>query len=256
MTDAPHISGLRISREDMSLLIRGAAIDVAPHRHHALQIAVGLSGPFRFECSGTAEMYDGVIVAPEAEHRLDSLGRDVAVLLAEPELTASRMASERLLGSASFAPLPHGDAERLRALCQQAELPSPAQALALVAPGARPPGALDPRIAALQEKLRALPEKRATLGELAAALGLSESRLTHLFRQETGVSLRRYLLWLRLGDAMTRALSGVSLTEAAHAAGFSDSAHLSRTCRDMFGINPQAVARHSRFVQAGNGRGS
>lgn len=256
MTGTPHISTLRISREDMSLLIRGATIDVAPHRHHALQIAVGLSGPFRFECGGMAEMYDGVIVAPETEHRLDSLGRDVAVLLAEPELAASRMASERLLGGASFAPLPAGDAERLRAFCQQPELPSPVQALALVAPDAPSPRALDPRIAALQEKLRALPEKRATLGELAAALGLSESRLTHLFRQETGVSLRRYLLWLRLGDAMARALSGTSLTEAAHASGFSDSAHLSRTCREMFGINPQAVARHSRFVQAGNGSGT
>lgn len=119
-----------------------------------------------------------------------------------------------------------------------------------------PPRALDPRIAALREKLRALPEKRATLGELAAELGLSESRLTHLFKQETGVSLRRYMLWLRLSDAMARALSGASLTEAAHASGFSDSAHLSRTCREMFGINPQAVARHSRFVQAENGSGT
>lgn len=256
MTDAPYISTLRISREDMSLLIRGAAIDVAPHRHHALQIAVGLSGPFRFESGGTAELYKSVIVAPEAEHRLDSLGREVAVLLAEPELAVSRAASERLLGGASFARLPTGDAECFRALCRQADLPSPAQVLALVAPGARPPSALDPRIAALQEKLRALPEKRATLGELAAELGLSESRLTHLFKQETGVSLRRYLLWLRLSDAMARALSGVSLTEAAHAAGFSDSAHLSRTCRGMFGINPQAVARHSRFVQAGNASGT
>ncbi|MBX3506961.1 MAG: helix-turn-helix transcriptional regulator [Parvibaculum sp.] len=256
MTDAPHISGLRISREDMSLLIRGAAIDVAPHRHHALQIAIGLAGPFRFECGEAADMYEGIIVAPGAKHRLDSLGRDVAVLLAEPELAASRAARERLPGGASFAPLPAGDAERLRALCRQTELPSPAQVLAHVAPGAPPPRALDPRIAALQEGLRALPEKRATLGELAAELGLSESRLTHLFKQETGVSLRRYLLWLRLSDAMARALSGVSLTEAAHASGFSDSAHLSRTCRDMFGINPQAVARHSRFIQAGNGSGT
>lgn len=239
----------------MSLLVRGAAIDVAPHRHHALQIAVGLAGPFRFECGGTADMYEGVIVAPGAEHRLDSLGGEVAVLLAEPELTASRAVSTRLLGGKSFAPLPADEAERFRALCQQADLPSPAQVLALVAPGAPPPSALDPRIAALQEKLRALPEKRAALGELAAELGLSESRLTHLFKRETGVSFRRYLLWLRLSDAMARALSGTSLTEAAHTAGFSDSAHLSRTCRDMFGINPQAVARHSRFVQAGNGGG-
>lgn len=201
-------------------------------------------------------MFDGVIVAPETEHRLDSLGREVAVLLAEPELPASRAASTRLLGGKSFVPLPAGEAERFRTICQQEELPSPATTLSLLAPGAPLPRALDSRIAALQEKLRTLPDKRATLGEIAAELGLSESRLTHLFKQETGVSFRRYLLWLRLGDAMARALSGAPLTEAAHASGFSDSAHLSRTCREMFGINPQAVARHSRFVQAGGGSGS
>lgn len=250
MTDAPYISQLRIAREDMSLLIRGAAIDVAPHRHHALQIAAGLASPFRFECGDTSGVFSGVIVAPETEHRLESLGGEVAVLLAEPELTASRAVSTRLLGGKSFAPLPADEAERIRALCQQEELPSPATVLNLLAPGARRPRVLDPRIVALQEKLRALPEKRAMLGEIAAELGLSESRLTHLFKEETGVSFRRYLLWLRLGDAMARALSGAPLTEAAHASGFADSAHLSRTCREMFGINPQAVARHSRFVQA------
>ncbi|MFC9966750.1 AraC family transcriptional regulator [Nocardia ignorata] len=31
---------------------------------------------------------------------------------------------------------------------------------------------------------------------------------------------------------------GGSLTEAAHAAGFADSAHLTRTCRELIGITP------------------
>ncbi|HAC57118.1 helix-turn-helix transcriptional regulator [Parvibaculum sp.] len=250
MTETPRLSGLRISREDMSLLIRGATIDVAPHRHHALQIAVGTAGPFQFECRETTNMFDGIIVAPETPHRLDSLGGEVAVLLLEPELGAVREARGRLLGDRPFAPLPAEMADKLRALCFQKDLPSPTQALSAISTGPSSPRALDPRIAGLQEKLRTLPQKRVALADLAAELGLSESRLTHLFKQETGVSLRRYMLWLRLGNAMARALSGASLTEAAHASGFSDSAHLSRTCREMFGINPQAVARHSRFVQA------
>ena len=256
MTDAPFVSGLRIAREDMSLLIRGAAIDVAPHRHHALQIAVGLAGPFRLEQGQMSAMFDGAIVAPDTAHRLDSLGQDIGVLLVEPELPAAREAGLRFLGGRPVAALPGAETERLRAICMAGELPSPVEALAVLVPGAEKRQALDPRIAALQERLRALPEKRAVPGEAAAALGLSESHLRHLFRKETGVSFRRYLLWLRLGDAMARALSGTPLTEAAHAAGFADSAHLSRTCREMFGINPLALARHSRFVQAPNGAGS
>ena len=162
-------------------------------------------------------MFDGIIVAPETPHRLDSLGGEVAVLLLEPELGAVREARGRLLGDRPFAPLPAEMADKLRALCFQKDLPSPTQALSAISTGPSSPRALDPRIAGLQEKLRTLPQKRVALADLAAELGLSESRLTHLFKQETGVSLRRYMLWLRLGnralDSTSRVLSVVNRPE-------------------------------------------
>ena len=65
-----------------------------------------------------------------------------------------------------------------------------------------------------------------------------------------GLPLRRYLLWLRLQDAVQAIAAGAPLTDAAHAAGFADSAHLSRTFRRMFGITPSDLARGSQFVQA------
>ncbi|RIH93508.1 AraC family transcriptional regulator [Meiothermus granaticius] len=42
---------------------------------------------------------------------------------------------------------------------------------------------------------------------------------------------------------------GVSLTEAAHTAGFADSAHLSRVYRATFGLKPSPVFGNSRLVQ-------
>ena len=70
----------------------------------------------------------------------------------------------------------------------------------------------------------------------AALVGLSPGRTRHLFVQQTGLPFRTYLLWLRLNRAVELYAGGASLTEAAHAAGFSDSAHLSRTFHRMFGI--------------------
>jgi AraC-like DNA-binding protein len=58
---------------------------------------------------------------------------------------------------------------------------------------------------------------------------------------ETGVSFRAYLLWLRLECALAAYVRGTSLTDAAHAGGFADSAHLSRTFKRMFGITPASV---------------
>jgi AraC-like DNA-binding protein len=46
---------------------------------------------------------------------------------------------------------------------------------------------------------------------------------------------------LRLTQALQYVAKGVRLTEAAHAAGFSDSAHFSRTFRTLLGIDPSSA---------------
>jgi AraC-like DNA-binding protein len=80
-----------------------------------------------------------------------------------------------------------------------------------------------------------------TLEELAQAVHLSPRRFRHLFVEETGMPLRSYQVWRRLLRVWELLMQGESLVHAAHAAGFSDSAHLSRTCRTMFGLSPSAM---------------
>ena len=84
------------------------------------------------------------------------------------------------------------------------------------------------------------------LTALAARAGLSPSRFLHLFKAETGVPLRRYRIWNRMGAAIRASGEGASLTEAAHAAGFASSAHFSSAFRDMFGMMPSDLARALR----------
>jgi AraC-like DNA-binding protein len=75
-----------------------------------------------------------------------------------------------------------------------------------------------------------------SLADAAKHVGLSSGRARHLFVEQTGLPFRTYLVWLRLVRATELYSGGSSLTEAAHGAGFSDSAHLSRSFRRMFGI--------------------
>ncbi|NUS45134.1 MAG: helix-turn-helix domain-containing protein, partial [Mycobacteriaceae bacterium] len=76
------------------------------------------------------------------------------------------------------------------------------------------------------------------LGELAACVGISGSRLSHVFTAQVGLPYAAWRRWTRLHQAFGVVRDGGSLTAAAHAAGFADSAHLTRTCRELVGITP------------------
>ena len=61
--------------------------------------------------------------------------------------------------------------------------------------------------------------------------------------------LRRYVLWLRLRDVVLSLAMGHTLTEAAHRAGFADSAHMTRTFRGMFGMPPSIMVERLSQVK-------
>jgi len=91
-------------------------------------------------------------------------------------------------------------------------------------------------------------DKSLTAPELGRAVGLSTSRLAALFREGTGVPIRPFILWTRLQLAVETISTGSSLTEASHAAGFADSAHLARTFRRMFGTTLSGSIRQLRVL--------
>lgn len=94
---------------------------------------------------------------------------------------------------------------------------------------------LDERIAEVVQYIEDLDQKRVAAGELAEQIALSESRFLHLFKEELHTTVRKYLLWKRTMDGARLVVEGRSITDAAHAAGFTDSAHLARVFKSMFG---------------------
>lgn len=78
--------------------------------------------------------------------------------------------------------------------------------------------------------------------DVVSSVYLSKSRLTHLFKDEMGISLLKYLTWKRLIHATKElAISGKSITETAYRYGFSDAAHFSRVFKDNFGVSPSRI---------------
>jgi len=107
----------------------------------------------------------------------------------------------------------------------------------------------DPRWAAVLAWLEQALETSVRVEDAAEAVGLSSSRFMHWFAEASGLTFRAYIRWLRLQRAVRTLSDGSTLTEAAHLAGFADSAHLTRTFVATFGVRP-APLRGARIVCA------
>ena len=224
----------------------GPVFDTTEHAHHALQLCIALEGPLALGGARRAgpDPYEAALVPADHPHRIRAAGSIVALLYVEPESAAGRHLVSLLDGPEI---LDLGErAGHLRAAIArptsahevpESEARADALLKALVGPTPKPP-VLDPRV---DESLCVLHSARGdypTSAALARRFRCSPERFRHLFRAQTGIGYRSYLLWLRLGAAAGEISRGPSMTEAAHAAGFADSAHLTRTFRRMFGIAP------------------
>jgi AraC family transcriptional regulator len=218
------------------------------HLHHAVQISLPLSGTVLYSRSQSTDWieYPGAVIAPDVPHAFQAPGRVVANILFEPECPAGRSLLARY-GERGIAALPAADVSRLVApLARAYEAEGSDGELIAIARGViaelagvgRHTGATDPRVVRAIEYIRDHLDEPISLTSIAEAVSLSPGRLRHLFVSETGVSCKAYILWERLNVALSLGFGGTSWTEAAHAANFADSAHLSRTCRRMFGMAP------------------
>lgn len=95
---------------------------------------------------------------------------------------------------------------------------------------------LDGRITKAIELLRE--NHKYPLAELAAAVGISYYRLSHLFAENIGISLRTYQRWRKVRKAISLSKHGYTLTKIAHDAGFTDSSHFTRAFQQLYAAPP------------------
>lgn len=215
------------------------------HRHISASLLVGLDRPFRLAVDGEWRETRAAIVAPDVPQALEPGEARIWSVQLDPDSVYWRSLKSVTAGMASTDLSLTG-----------VDLPDPGEtgceamagALAkVISRSGHAPVALDDRIAAICGKLRAELPERLELNSLAQSVGLSSSRLTHLFRQETGVPLRRFLLHLKINRALAFWEPGISVSRLATEAGFYDQPHLVRTARDMFDALPSAYVAAGWF---------
>jgi len=244
--------------KDQVLLI-GEPIETCEHQHYAIQISIDLSRMCESQESKQWQTYSALIIAPNYPHQIGGLGSFQATLLIEPDTKLGQLIVSQYLKESSIREINLSLLEKQlvefkkyltkKKSCCVARKFSEYLLQQLLGSPSLPKG-LDSRI---QQALKLIKESHSldvTSGFIAHQLDLSESRFTHLFKDELNIPLRRYLLWLRLIKATRLLLSEHSFTSVAHEVGFSDGAHLSRTFKKMFGLTPTEVFKNSENVQA------
>ncbi|MFT3923691.1 MAG: AraC family transcriptional regulator [Myxococcales bacterium] len=240
---------LFVSPSGVAFLGRGLSNE--PHKHFTASITLALEGTLRVRSDEGHEWQDvyGIAALPNASQQLLESDAQLVNLQVDPETEAYARLAARLWVDQELVLFRERELGGLRAALHSAAISSsPGVALwtatldALGGP-ATGPRTFDPRIAQVLATLKGAMPDAPTAQELGDKVGLSEGRLIHLFSEQVGVPLRRYVLWLRIRHIVFCLAVGKNLTDAAHEAGFADSAHLTRVFRSMFGLAPSQILR-------------
>lgn len=221
------------------------------HAHQAMQLVVASEGDHQVR-GGEEEpwrTYRLAAIPSNHPHGINVTGSDYGcVILVEPETIEGRAIAHRFL-QRGIAECGDDDTSGIaRSMFEQwlggrgAEAVSEARRLIrALSEGVETPGATDERIVRATQYINAHLARALTLREVADVACLSPSRFRHLFSEQVGMGLRPYILWRRFVLVWDLLMQGKTLSEAAHAAGFADAAHLSRTSVRNFGFAPSGI---------------
>jgi AraC-like DNA-binding protein len=233
------------------LALKARNLTVEIHHHSAYQIVLSNDTPFNSTISGVLhEQIHGFLIKPQVTHFCEAENGTLNILNIEPYSTIGLELRSRFKEDQedivfytppetnSFFHTP-GDSldihQLVDALLHQL-----------------PPVEYDERVTKIVEYIKAnYFQSDITPQTFADIVFLSPSRLASLFKQQTGSSLSKYLLWTRLRQAIYLILSDKdrSLTDIAYQTGFYDLPQFNKYMYEMFGMPPKALKYNSDLIQ-------
>ncbi|WP_167090556.1 helix-turn-helix domain-containing protein [Massilia frigida] len=243
-TSCPQQSRPLLVSWNARALYLGPALHLAAHRNAVAVLAIGLDGPLGVALDPANPALGllncrTALIEPNQLHLLAMQGEQYAFLYVDAlskDLMSLRGRCRRRVGMVGFD-LDNEDAliALLAGMDRSADGWDATRDLLAALLSLYPAGS-DGRIRQAAGMLLASPADETDAAGHARKAGLSSSRFQHLFKEQTGVSFRRFRLWARLQATMSHVLDARTLTQAAHEAGFSSSAHLSSAFKAMFGL--------------------
>ena len=230
------------------ILLRTDSLQPAEHSHMAAHIIISMDGSMKLQCAGTEYLCRGVLLPSDIPHAVDTQGHPVLVFLYDCTTEAAKQIRETV-----FIP-----EEVCKEIAQQyADMENAADSyngfekavLACLGITGAASHVRDERIRTAMALIRTQFAEKVTCQDVADAVHLSQSRFSHLFREQVGMTFAAYLIYQRILHVYTRMLRGKSITEAALEAGFSSSAHFADVNRRIFEISASTITHDLTFFK-------
>lgn len=233
------------------LALKAYNLTVEIHHHSAYQIVLSNDTPFTSTINGTlCERIHGFLIKPQIPHFCVAEKGTLNVLNIEPYSNVGLELSGRFQADQDY--FVFNSPTETSAFFQTGKDTFDIHVIINALLSKLPTNPYDERVTTIVEYIKTNYFKQdITPQTFADLVFLSPSRLASLFKQQTGSSLSKYLLWTRLRQVIYLALSDKerSLTDIAYDTGFYDLPQLNKYMYEMFGMPPKALKLNSDLIQ-------
>lgn len=233
------------------LALKARNLTVEIHHHSAYQIVLSNDTPFTSTISGILhERIHGFLIKPHVTHFCIAETGTLNVLNIEPYSNIGLELAGRFKENQDHVVFDSPTETNLFFQTSKDSLDVNVVIDALISK--LPSVVYDERIIKIIEYIKAnYFEQDITPKTFADIVFLSPSRLASIFKEQTGSSLSKYLLWTRLRQAIYLTLSDKdrSLTDIAYDTGFYDLPQFNKYMYEMFGMPPKALKYNSDLIE-------
>lgn len=228
------------------------------HKHWMLQLFLSCAGNLDINVEGKEISCKSIVVDMAARHEFKTGEKVHFTILMEPTTETARQIRRNFLENKPYFILPDETADRLQkqingilGTMNKDNLLGFIDGVYEIFHTGKSLPDFDVRIYELLKLLEACKydQGKYNLKYFSDKLLLSPSRLAHLFKEQTGIPLKSYMVLNKLLRAYTVLFEGSNITQAAMAAGFDTPAHLARTNRDMTGMSASGILKDSEFLK-------
>jgi AraC-like DNA-binding protein len=234
---------IKIGFSEIGGIYIGEDIQTEQHLHHAITIAVSFSEKFHFESGQQSVFCSGIIIQPNAIRKfINPYKSYVAFIHIDPFCSQGFNLTDK---SETFKELSPAQTQNILEILRnwfsvnennekltEELIVQIAAKIGIISNTVK----MDSRIVQAIDLIRK--SEKSTLKHVAASNNLSTYRLSHLFKEQTGMSFREFVLYSKLIKSLKAICDNQNFTQSSYSGGFSDQAHFTRTYFKAFGILP------------------